>query len=135
MGALFFKNKKENIASSATNFFELSAKSIDFENVDMSRYKEKKCIIVVNVATKWGLTKENYTQLTRLHNEYKEKGLEILGFPCNQFMGQEPGNEAQIKEYVHSTYNATFPLFAKVEVNGPHTHPVYAFLRNHSSLK
>ncbi len=100
----------------------------------MSNYSQVKCLLVVNVATKWGLTKEQYTQLTALHNKYNELGFQVLAFPCNQFMGQEPGTEAEIKHYVTSTYDSKFPLFAKIDVNGPNTHPIYQFLRQHSSL-
>ena len=67
--------------------------------------------------------------MVQLHERYRDQGFEILAFPCNQFMGQEPANEATIKAFARDKYNAQFPLFAKIEVNGPNTHEVYRFLR------
>lgn len=84
-------------------------------------------LLVVNVASKCGLTPQ-YAGLERLHERYAERGFEVLGFPCNQFMGQEPGTAEQIAEFCSATYGVTFPMFAKIDVNGPDRHPIYAAL-------
>jgi glutathione peroxidase len=80
--------------------------------------------LVVNVASKCGLTPQ-YTQLEALHEEYARRGLTVVGFPCNQFMGQEPGTAEEIAAFCSATYGVTFPLTEKIEVNGPGAHPVY----------
>jgi len=85
--------------------------------------------IIVNVASKWGKTDVNYRQLVELYTKYSEAdGLRILGFPCNQFGGQEPGTEQEIKEFA-AKYNVTFDMFSKINVNGGSTHPLWAFLK------
>jgi glutathione peroxidase len=87
-----------------------------------------KLMLIVNVASKCGLTPQ-YEGLEALYRDDRTRGLEILGFPCNQFMGQEPGTDAEIQEFCHSTYDVTFPVFAKIEVNGADAAPLYRFLR------
>jgi glutathione peroxidase len=84
-------------------------------------------LLVVNVASKCGLTPQ-YAGLERLHERYAGRGFAVVGFPCNQFGGQEPGTAAEIGEFCSTTYGVTFPMFEKVEVNGPGRHPVYAEL-------
>ena len=84
-------------------------------------------VLVVNVASKCGLTPQ-YESLERAYSEHKADGLVVLGFPCNQFRGQEPGTEAEIQEFCSTTYGVDFPLFAKIEVNGAERHPLYAAL-------
>jgi len=113
--------------ATATSIFEFHALDIDGQNVDLSKYKGF-VTYIVNVASKWGLTKENYTQLTALHSSYAEKGLRILAFPCNQFGNQEPGSNAEIKEFA-SNYGAEYDLFAKIDVNGDSVHPLYKFMK------
>ena len=83
----------------------------------------------MNVATSWGVTARTYTQLQQLYQRYREKGLEILAFPCNQFGKQEPGTNAQIKQAATSKYGVTFHLFSKIEVNGPNALPVFTWLK------
>jgi glutathione peroxidase len=85
-------------------------------------------LLIVNVASKCGLTPQ-YEGLETLHRSYHERGLTILGFPCNQFMGQEPGTDAEIQEFCRVSYDVTFPVLAKVDVNGPDAEPLFAFLR------
>ena len=87
-----------------------------------------KVVLVVNVASKCGLTPQ-YEGLEKLYRDYGDKGLVILGFPCNQFAGQEPGTSAEIAQFCSLTYDVTFPIFAKVDVNGPNTHPIFAALK------
>lgn len=86
-----------------------------------------KALLVVNVASKCGLTPQ-YTALEDLHQRFGVQGFEVLGFPCNQFGGQEPGSAEEISEFCTTTYNVTFPLFEKIDVNGAHQHPLYAAL-------
>jgi len=94
----------------------------------MDKYKGHVCIIV-NVASKWGKTDVNYKQLVELYTKYSEaEGLRILAFPCNQFGGQEPGTEQEIKEFA-AKYNVTFDMFSKINVNGNDAHPLWAFLK------
>ncbi|PPR91198.1 hypothetical protein GOBAR_AA29494 [Gossypium barbadense] len=80
-----------------------------------------------------GLTDSNYTQLTDLYNKYKDQGLEILAFPCNQFLSQEPGTSQDAQEFACTRYKAEYPIFQKVHVNGPKTEPVYKFLKTNKS--
>jgi glutathione peroxidase len=84
----------------------------------------RKALLVVNVASKCGLTPQ-YEGLERLQKRYEDQGFSVVGFPCNQFMGQEPGTSEEIAEFCSATYGVTFPLFEKIEVNGPGRHPVY----------
>jgi glutathione peroxidase len=86
-----------------------------------------KAVLVVNTASKCGLTPQ-YEGLERLHETYAERGFAVLGFPCNQFNGQEPGTDAQIAEFCSATYGVTFPMFAKTDVNGDGRHPLYRAL-------
>jgi len=86
-----------------------------------------KAILAVNVASKCGLTPQ-YEGLENLHEEYASRGFTVLGFPCNQFMGQEPGTSEEIAEFCSTTYGVTFPLMEKIEVNGDDRHPIYAEL-------
>ncbi|MEO6088579.1 MAG: glutathione peroxidase [Umezawaea sp.] len=86
-----------------------------------------KALLVVNVASKCGLTPQ-YTGLEQLQKQYGEQGFSVVGFPCNQFMGQEPGTAEEIETFCSTTYGVTFPLFEKIEVNGESRHPVYAEL-------
>jgi len=84
-------------------------------------------VLIVNVASHCGLTPQ-YRALNALHQHYRDRGFAVLGFPCNQFGAQEPGSEAQILHFCHSTYDVNFPLFAKLNVNGPDAHPLYRWL-------
>jgi glutathione peroxidase len=94
----------------------------------------KELILVINVATKCGLTSANYKFLESIYAKYAKKGLEILAFPCNQFGSQEPGTDEQIKKYAHEKKNARYQLFKKTNVNGPSANEVFKFLRYNSEL-
>ena len=87
-----------------------------------------KTLLIVNVASKCGFTPQ-YKGLEALYRQYKDRGFVVLGFPCDQFGHQEPGNEAEIRRFCSSTYGVTFPMFAKIKVNGPDTHPLYEYLK------
>jgi glutathione peroxidase len=105
---------------------DFAAKKIDGGETSLKDY-EGKVLLVVNVASKCGLT-PHYKGLEEIYRKYKDRGFEVLGFPCNQFAGQEPGTEAEIAEFCSTSFDVTFPLFAKIEVNGDGRHPVYEFL-------
>ncbi len=97
--------------------------SIDGKEVDLEDF-EGKVVVVVNVASRCGATPQ-YADLQAMYEKYKDKGLVVLGFPCNQFGSQEPGSDAVIKEFCSSKYDVTFPMFTKIEVNGDQAHPFY----------
>ncbi|MGQ9818724.1 MAG: glutathione peroxidase [Candidatus Kapaibacteriales bacterium] len=105
----------------------LKLTDIDKKTVNLSDYKGK-VLLIVNVASKCGFTPQ-YEGLEKLYKKYKIQGFEILAFPCNQFANQEPGSNEEIKKFCTTTYNVTFKLFDKIEVNGPNTHPLYNFLK------
>ena len=107
----------------ADSVHEFKAKSIDGKDVDLSEYKGK-VLLIVNVASECGLTPQ-YEQLQALHEKYGEKGLVVIGFPCNQFGALEPGSDSDIKEYACSVQKVECPIFSKIEVNGENTHPLY----------
>jgi len=98
----------------------------------LQEYAGKVCL-VVNVASKCGFTKDNYEQLEALYQKYKDRGFVVLAFPCNQFNKQEPGTEDEIKEFVKSKFGVTFPVFAKIDVNGESAHPLYQFLKDRAT--
>lgn len=105
---------------------DFKVKSIKGEEVDLAKYKGK-VLLVVNVASRCGLTGQ-YKELEALNQKYGDKGLAVLGFPCNQFGKQEPGTEAEIAEFCSSTYNVKFDMFSKVDVNGENAAPLYKYL-------
>ena len=107
--------------------YDFTVTAADGSKVPLRDYAGK-VLLVVNVASKCGLTPQ-YEGLEALYREDAERGLEILGFPCNQFKEQEPGTDAEIQEFCKTTYDVTFPVFAKVEVNGPGADPLYQYLR------
>ncbi|MBN1767540.1 MAG: glutathione peroxidase [Prolixibacteraceae bacterium] len=111
-----------------SNFYQMEAVSLRGEKISMSEYKGK-VVIVVNTASKCGLTPQ-YEGLEKLYKKYKDKGLVILGFPCNQFANQEPGDEKSISENCLINYGVTFPMFSKVDVNGDNAHPIFKYLKN-----
>jgi glutathione peroxidase len=111
--------------------YEFTMKNIDGSDVKLDAYKGKVAMIV-NVASKCGLTPQ-YEGLEALYEKYKDKGFVILGFPANNFLGQEPGTEKEIKEFCTLKYNVTFPMFAKISVKGTDQHPFYTFLTNKQS--
>lgn len=108
------------------NLYDFEARTISGEPCSLRDYAGK-VALVVNVASKCGLTPQ-YAGLEKLYEEKRERGLEVLGFPCNQFAGQEPGTDAEVQEFCTLTYGVAFPLFSKIEVNGPKRHPLYAWL-------
>ena len=110
-----------------TSVYDFSARTIDGDEQKLSAYKGK-TLLVVNVASKCGFTPQ-YTGLEALYEKYKDKGVVVLGFPCDQFGHQEPGDEAEIRNFCSLNYDVKFPLFAKIEVNGANAHPLYKYLK------
>ena len=112
-------------------FFDFKADTIDGEERSLSDY-EGKVALVVNVASQCGLT-PHYGGLEELYRSFKDRGLVVLGFPCNQFGGQEPGSENEIKTFCETRYGVTFPMFAKIDVNGSRAHPLFNHLKHEKS--
>jgi glutathione peroxidase len=105
------------------NLYDTSVDTLDGHPTTLAEYQGRP-VLIVNVASRCGLTPQ-YEQLEQLHEKYESRGFAVLGFPCNQFMGQEPGTADEIREFCSTTYGVTFPMFAKIEVNGPGRHPIY----------
>lgn len=112
-------------------FYSFKASSLQGKEVSMENFKDK-VVVVVNTASKCGFTPQ-YEGLENLYKEYKDKGLVVLGFPCNQFGNQEPGTEKDIAEGCLINYGVSFPMFSKVDVNGKNAHPIFQYLK--SNLK
>ncbi len=125
--SFFSSNAQDKNQANLQNFYQFKAKSIEGNEINMSQYKGK-VVLIVNTASKCGFTPQ-YEGLESLFKKYESKGLIILGFPCNQFMSQEPGNEADIAKFCSLKYNVNFPMFAKIDVNGSNTHPLYKYLK------
>ena len=110
-----------------TSAYDFEAVDIDGKTVSLSDYRGK-ALLIVNVASKCGFTPQ-YTGLEKLWQDYRERGLVVLGFHCDQFGNQEPGNEEEIKNFCSLTYEVDFPLFAKVDINGAQAHPLWKWLK------
>jgi glutathione peroxidase len=115
----------------AASLDSIPIKDIDGKETSLKGYKGK-VLLIVNVASKCGLTPQ-YKGLEAIHEKYKDKGFSVLGFPCNQFAGQEPGTNEEIKQFCSSTYHVTFPMFDKLDVNGENRHPLYVALAGKDS--
>jgi len=113
------------------SMYEFTMKDIDGKDVKLDAYKGK-VVMIVNTASKCGLTPQ-YEGLQNLYDKYKGQDFVILGFPANNFMGQEPGTEKEIKDFCNLKYNVTFPMFSKISVKGADQHPFYTFLTNEKS--
>lgn len=109
------------------SIYDFTVQDIQGNEHDMGEYRGK-VLLIVNTASKCGFTPQ-FEGLLGLYGDLKEKGLEVLGFPCNQFMNQDPADNGAISEFCSLNYGVDFPMFAKIEVNGPGTHPLYAFLK------
>lgn len=106
--------------------YDFTASDLDGKQRSLSEFRGK-LVLIVNTASQCGFTYQ-YAGLEALHRKYADKGVEVLGFPCNQFGKQEPGNSEEIREFCSVKYDVTFPLFAKIDVNGPNAHPLYEHL-------
>lgn len=114
------KNLRETV-------YEHSARLLDGSAISLKQYRGQ-VLLIVNTASQCGFTPQ-YAALEQLYRTYRERGFAVLGFPCNQFGAQEPGQEAEIGAFCEKNFGVSFPLFAKIEVNGPQTHPLYRFLK------
>ena len=111
-----------------TSVYDFTAIDIDGKERELVAWKDK-TLLIVNVASKCGFTPQ-YAGLEALYEKFQGQGLVVLGFPCDQFGHQEPGNEAEIKKFCSLTYDVKFPMFAKIDVNGANTHPLYKYLKH-----
>ena len=123
----------EPVAEQTTGIYDITVKDMDGSDVSLTNYKGK-VLLIVNVASKCGLTPQ-YEGLEALYRKYKDQGFEILAFPCNQFLGQEPGTNEEIQSFCSLTYNVTFPLFDKIDVNGENESPLYTYLKEQAPFK
>jgi glutathione peroxidase len=120
-----------NLAARAASIYDIPVKDIDGKGTTLSAYKGK-VLLIVNVASQCGFTPQ-YTALEATYKKYSGQGFVILGFPCNQFGGQEPGSDEEIKQFCTSKFSVTFPMFDKIEVNGANRHPLYELLAGKDS--
>jgi len=118
-------------AQAAESIYDIPLKDIDGKDTSLKPYQGK-VMLIVNVASKCGFTPQ-YAALEALYQKYKDQGLVVLGFPCNQFAHQEPGTDAEIKQFCSSKYEVTFPMFDKIEVNGKNRNPLYVLLAGNDS--
>ena len=108
--------------------YDFSAKTIDGAEQSLDAYRGK-AMLIVNVASKCGFTPQ-YEGLEAMYRQHRDEGLVVLGFPCDQFGHQEPGDEDEIRNFCSLTYGVSFPMFAKIDVNGSHAHPLYRYLKH-----
>ena len=120
-----FFNK--SFSDTKKNFYDFKIQSINNNEIELSQYKNK-VVLIVNVASKCGFTKQ-YDDLQELYELYKNKGLVVLGIPSNQFGGQEPGSEKEIKDFCETNFNITFPMTSKYNVKGDKAHPIYLWAK------
>src|SRR6516162_4911900 len=127
LAALFM----QTLPLAAGSIHDTSVRNIDGQETTLKAY-DGKVLLIVNVASHCGFTPQ-YKALEAVYEKYKDKGFAVLGFPCNQFGAQEPGSNEEIKQFCSSKYNVTFPMFDKIEVNGPNRHPLYVTLAGKDS--
>jgi len=125
--------ESEPVVEQTSGIYDITVKDIDGSDVSLANYKGK-VLLIVNVASKCGLTPQ-YEGLEALYLKYKDQGLEILAFPCNQFLGQEPGTNEEIQSFCSLNFNVTFPLFDKIDVNGEAESPLYTYLKEQAPFK
>ncbi len=123
----------EPVVEQTSGIYDITVKDMDGSDVSLANYKGK-VLLIVNVASKCGLTPQ-YEGLEALYQKYKDQGLEILGFPCNQFLGQEPGTNEEIQSFCSLNYKVTFPLFDKIDVNGEAESPLYTYLKKQAPFQ
>lgn len=109
------------------SLYDIQATTIDGRRESLAAYRGK-LLLIVNVASQCGFTPQ-YAGLERLYRQYRDAGFVVLAFPCNQFGGQEPGTEQEIRQFCSTRYDVSFPMFARIEVNGPKAHPLYRYLK------
>jgi glutathione peroxidase len=119
--------RRRTDAASVVDVYEFTVRTIDGSEQSLAAYRQQ-VMLIVNVASKCGFTPQ-YAGLQSLHHKFHERGFSVLGFPCDQFGQQEPGDEVEIKRFCTESYSVTFPMFGKIEVNGAHAHPLYQYLK------
>ena len=124
---IMFSFLKTSMSDNSKTFYDFKINSINGEELNLSIFKDK-TILLVNVASKCGFTKQ-YDDLQKLYDDYKEKGLVVIGIPSNQFGSQEPGSEAEIKNFCETNFNINFPMTSKYEVKGDNAHPIYKWAK------
>lgn len=112
------------------SIYDFEAKKITGETISLEAYKGN-VLLIVNTASKCGFAPQ-YEELQTLYSRYEDQGFTVLGFPCNQFMGQEPGDELEIDSFCKLNHGVTFPMFSKIDVNGDHAHPLFTYLTEHA---
>lgn len=117
-------------AGDKMSIYDIKVKDIDGNNISLAKYEDR-VMLIVNVASNCGYTGQ-YEGLQTLHEKYSKKGLSVLGFPCNQFLSQEPGTEEEIKNFCMSSFGVEFDMFSKINVNGDDTHPLYKHLKENA---
>ena len=127
----FIFNPSPSAPPAEKSMYEFTLKDIDGKDVKLDAYQGK-AVMIVNTASKCGLTPQ-YEGLQKIYDKYKDQGFVVLGFPANNFMGQEPGTEKEIKEFCTLKYDVDFPMFSKISVKGADQHPFYTFLTNKES--
>ena len=125
---IMFSFLNKTMPDNSKNFFDFKINSINGEELDLSTFNGK-AILLVNVASKCGFTKQ-YNDLQKLYENFKDKGLIVLGVPTNQFGGQEPGTESEIKNFCETNFNITFPMTSKYDVKGDNAHPIYVWAKD-----
>ena len=124
---IMFSFLKTSMSENSKTFYDFKINSINGEELNLSIFKDK-TILLVNVASKCGFTKQ-YDELQKLYDDYKEKGLVVIGIPSNQFGGQEPGSEVEIKNFCETNFNINLPMTSKYEVKGDNAHPIYIWAK------
>jgi glutathione peroxidase len=124
---IMFSFLKTSMSENSKTFYDFKINSINGEELNLSIFKDK-TILLVNVASKCGFTKQ-YDDLQKLYDDYKEKGLVVIGIPSNQFGSQEPGSEAEIKNFCETNFSINFPMTSKYEVKGDNAHPIYIWAK------
>jgi len=119
--------RRRTDAASVVGVYDFTVRTIDGSEQSLGAYRQQ-VMLIVNVASKCGFTPQ-YAGLQSLHDKLHQRGFSVLGFPCDQFGQQEPGDEGEIKRFCTESYGVTFPMFAKIEVNGAQTHPLYQYLK------
>lgn len=123
--------KESTNMNKATSIYEFTMNDIDGKSIKLDKYKGN-VVLIVNVASKCGYTPQ-YEGLEEVYKRYKDKGFVILGFPANNFLGQEPGTDAEIKQFCSTKYNVSFPMFSKISVKGSDIHPLYQYLTQNAN--
>ena len=124
---IMFSFLKTSMSENSKTFYDFKINSINGEEINLSIFRDK-TILLVNVASKCGFTKQ-YDDLQKLYDDYKEKGLVVIGIPSNQFGGQEPASEDEIKNFCETNFNINFPMTSKYEVKGDNAHPIYIWAK------